>query len=273
MRPDPSYIDHDAVRLQSDAVVGVLDAVLDAGTLVGAARYGSSVVGGLRPDSDLDLFGVLARRLTDDEKRALVAALVPISWRPLRPVGWRPVELTLVVRDDVRPWRYPPRFDFQYGEWLRDELVSGDLAPWPSTNPDVAMLVTMVRASSVALRGPHPAELLDPVPHADVVRAILDELPSLWADLDTDTRNVLLTLARMWFTVVTGEIAGKDAAASWAGERLSPASAELVERARNGYLGSIEEKWDDVQAARATADELADRIRQAGSVAPASGSV
>jgi aconitase A len=36
-----------------------LDAALPAGTLVGVARYGSAVVGGLRPDSDLDLFGVL----------------------------------------------------------------------------------------------------------------------------------------------------------------------------------------------------------------------
>ena len=250
------------VVAQCDAVLAALDATLPSETLVAIALYGSAVSGGLRPDSDLDLFGVLTRRLIEAERRALVAELLPISWRDLRPADWRPVELTLVVRDEVQPWRYPPRFDFQYGEWLRDELVSGDLAPWPSTNPDVAMLVTMARASSVALRGPHPADLLDAVPPKDLVRAILDELPSLRADLDGDTRNVLLTVVRMWFTIETGEIASKDAAASWAEERLSPSSRALVQRARDGYLGSLVDRWDDLRSVQSVADDLVDRIRR-----------
>ena len=260
MHGSPSSSDV-AVAAQSDTTLGVLDATLPAGTLIGLARYGSSVVGGLRPDSDLDLIGVIARRLADDEKRALVAALVPISWRHSRPKGWRPVELTLVVHDEVRPWRYPPRFEFQYGEWLREELVSGDLAPWPSANPDVAMLVTMARANSVALRGPHLADLLEPVPHADLVRAILAELPSLREELATDTRNVLLTLARMWLTVATGEIGSKDAAATWALGRLPATSQVALEQARGGYLGSVEDRWDDLEAAQTAADHLVDRIR------------
>jgi predicted nucleotidyltransferase len=252
-----------AIAAQGDAILGVLDATLPQETLVAIARYGSSVVGGLRPDSDLDVFGVLARRLTDAEKRSLVSGLVPVSWRDLRPADWRPVELTLVVRDEVQPWHYPPRFEFQYGEWLREELVSGNLAPWPPANPDVAMLITMARASSVTLRGPHVADLLDPVPSADLVRAILDELPSLRADVDSDARNVLLTLARMWFTAETGEMTGKDSAASWAAERLPPVARVVVERARDGYLGRVEDRWDDLQPAQLTADDLVDRIRAA----------
>lgn len=262
MHGSPTAAD-DAVVAQGDAVLGALDAALPAGTLVALARYGSAVVGGLRPDSDLDLFGVVVRRLTDDEKSALIRGLVPISWRVERPAGWRPVELTLVVHDEVRPWRYPPRLDFQYGEWLREWLVDGNLAPWPAANPDVAVLATMVRAAAIPVRGPCPAELLDQVPRADLVRAILDELPSLTADLDTDTRNVLLTLARMWLTVATGEIASKDAAATWALERLPPASRPVLERARGGYLGSVDDRGHDLTAAQSTADDLVDRIRTA----------
>ena len=78
----------------------------------------------------------------------------------------------------------------------------------------------------------------------------LDDRPSLRADLDSDTRNVLLTLVRMWFTVVTGEMAAKDAAASWAAEGLALASRSLVERARDGYLGRLEERRDDLQSAK-----------------------
>jgi hypothetical protein len=62
-----------------------------------------------------------------------------------RPVGRRPVELTIVVEPEIRPWRYPPNFDFQCGEWLRREFESGDVEPWPTTtSPDLASLITMV---------------------------------------------------------------------------------------------------------------------------------
>jgi predicted nucleotidyltransferase len=257
----------DPVATQTEAVVGVLDVALPARQVLAVARYGSAVTGGLRPDSDLDLFGVLARRLTDDEKRALVTGLVPISSRAERPASWRPVELTLVVHDEVRPWRYPPRFEFQYGEWLREDLVGGNLAPWPALNPDVALLLAMVRARCVAVRGAHPAELFDPVPQQDLVRAIVDELPSLMADLESDTRNVLLTLARMWITVATGEITSKDAAAAWALERL-PAARLVLERARAGYLGVVDDRWDDASAVRSAAEAMRDRIWSAAAPSP-----
>jgi predicted nucleotidyltransferase len=251
----------DPVAAQTDAVLHVLDAALPAGLVLAVARYGSAVVGGLRPESDLDLFGVVRRPLTDAEKRDLVEGLVPVSWRARRPPAWRPVNLTLVVRDEVRPWRYPPRFDFEYGEWLRDELVAGNLAPWPPTNPDVAVLITMVCATGVPVLGPAPAELLDRVPRADLVRALLDELPRLLDDLESDTRNVLLTLARMWTTMATGEIRTKDAAATWALERLPASHQALLERARAAYLGEVDDRWDDQAAVRSVADVMADRIR------------
>lgn len=248
------------VAAQARAVLGVLERVLPAGTLLAVALFGSAVTGGLRPDSDVDLVGVVGRRLTDDEKRRLVEGLVPLSWRAARPVGWRPVELTLVVHDEIRPWRYPPRLDFQYGEWLRPQLVEGDLSPWPPVNPDVAVLLSMVRGASVPLFGPPPSELLDPVPRADLVRALLDEIPSLLDDLGTDTRNVLLTLARMWVTVATGEFRSKDAAAAWAMDRLPAADRPLLERARAGYLGEVEDHWVEDPALRSLAEGMVARI-------------
>lgn len=256
---EPSPVDH--VADQARAVLDALERVLPAGTLLAVALYGSAVTGGLRPDSDLDLVGVLARRLTDGEKRALVEGLVPLSWRAARPEGWRPVELTLVVRAEVSPWRYPPRFDFQYGEWLRPQLTDGDLSPWPPVNPDVAMLVSMVRAESVPLAGPAPSEILDPVPRADVVRAMLDEIPSLLDELATDTRNILLTLSRMWVTVETGEFRSKDAAAAWAMDRLPVADRPLLERARAGYLGEVDDSWVDDPALRSLARAMVEQIR------------
>jgi streptomycin 3"-adenylyltransferase len=227
--------------------------------------YGSAVAGGLRPDSDLDLFGVLSRRLTDAERATLVAKLVPLSWHAERPSDWRPLEVTLVVADEVRPWRYPPRFDFQYGEWLREGLLAGDHQPPTGPHPDVALQVRMVLGGGRPLVGPPAAALLEAPPHADVVRAMLDELPSLLADLDTDTRNVLLTLARVWTTVAIGELLPKDAAADWAILRLPASHRAMLEQARDAYLGGEEPTWEPASV-RSAANELVTRISEASAL-------
>ena len=207
--------DLQAADEQASAVADVVGGVLGA-TVMGVYLYGSATAGGLKPDSDLDVLGVTRRPTLEAERLALVRGLVPISWRNLRPASWRPVELTLVVQSDVRPWRFPSRFDFQYGEWLREELVAGNLHPWPETNPDVAVLLTMVLSAGRPLFGPAAAERLDPVPAEDLVRASVADGAALVEDLPGDTRNVLLTLARMWSTLETGKLRSKDQAADWA---------------------------------------------------------
>jgi streptomycin 3"-adenylyltransferase len=263
----------DPVTAQADAVLAALDRALSGAMLVGASLYGSAVSSGLRPDSDLDLFGVLSRRLTDGEKRVLVDGLVPLSWRCLRPATWRPVELTLVVQSEVRPWRYPPHFEFQYGEWLRGELVSGNLAPWPPVNPDVAVLLTMVLGSGRPLLGPPAADLLDPVPHDDLVRAMRDEVPSLLDDLDSDTRNVLLTLARIWTTVATGGIRSKHAAADWVLARLPEAHRPVLELARDAYLGVAEDRSYDRGAVKVVVDAIFRQLGPSAALPPTDASV
>ncbi len=231
---------------QLDRVETLVRDVL-ASEVVGAYLFGSAVLGGLRPQSDLDVFVVSKRPTTTEEKRRLVERLLAISGRSTPAGRWRRVELTIVVASEVKPWRYPPHFDFQYGDWLRSEFESGNVEPWPTrVNPDLAVLITMVLHADTALFGPPPADLLDPVPQVDLVRAIVDDVDSLLGDLDTDTRNVILTLARIWSTVATGVIRSKDAAADWALERLPPEQRPVLARARAIYLGEEEERWDDL---------------------------
>jgi streptomycin 3"-adenylyltransferase len=109
-------------------------------------------------------------------------------------------------------------------------------------------MLTAVRSSGLALLGPPARDVLEPIPRDHLVRAIVDELPSLLGDLEGDERNVILTLARMWLTLATGEIRSKDAAADWALERLAMEHRPVLARARAIYLGEESERWDDLRA-------------------------
>jgi predicted nucleotidyltransferase len=255
----------DLTQDQVDAALAVLNQALEPGTIIGVYLYGSAVAGGLRPDSDLDLFVVTTRRLSRVEKRRLVDGLLPISGRDSRPSEWRPLEVTVVALPDVRPWHYPPRWELQFGEWLRQEFLDGELKPWPDENPDLGVLVTMVRLTGKALVGPPPTEVLDAVPHRDLVRAMTDGLPQLIGDLEADTRNVLLTLARIWCTLVTGEIRSKHEAADWALGQLPAEHRAVLERARDLYLAGGYGSWGDMEAVRSLADHVVSEARRLAS--------
>jgi predicted nucleotidyltransferase len=229
--------------------------------MLGAYLHGSAVLGGLRPTSDLDILVVLKRRTSAAERRALVEGLLDVSGARARRRPARPVELSVVVENDVRPWRYPPRQEFMYGEWLRDSYEPGG-APQPEPAPDLSVLITMVLQGDTALVGPPPAQLLDPVPHDDLIRGAISGIPQLLGDLESDTRNVLLTLARIWTTLQTGQIRSKDAAAAWVLEQLPPEQQPVLARARVMYLqGEDEERWADLTAVRAQAAYVAKAIR------------
>ena len=240
----PSGLDA-ASTAQVDAVTRLLLDVLGADA-VAAFLYGSAVVGGLKPASDLDFFAVSARSTTPSQKRRLIDRLTAMSGTKATGRPARHLEVTIAAHPDVRPWRYPPRLDFQYGDWFRAQFENGDLSPWRSPDPDLAVLVTTVRRDGLRLFGPPPADVLDAVPRADLDRAMLDCLPGLLVDLEDDTRNILLTLARIWMTLATGDIRPKDVAADWALQRLPEAHRVALASARDIYLGDRAERWDDL---------------------------
>jgi predicted nucleotidyltransferase len=257
-------------REQLDRVLVLARDVLGP-DLVGAYLFGSAVLGGLQARSDLDLLIVSSRATTRGQKKRLVGGLLAVSGHKTSQGQWRHIELTIVVEADIRPWRYPPRFDFQYGDWLRDEFESGNIEPWPTTtNPDLASLITMVLLGNTPLLGPPPARIFDPVPHNDLIRAVVTDVDTLLDDLGWDTRNVILTLARIWSTVATGTVRSKDTAAGWAVVRLPQEHRAVLARARSIYLGHEEEHWDDLQSqVRPCADYVVGEIER--SVASDSG--
>ncbi|KAF3463426.1 aminoglycoside adenylyltransferase family protein [Streptomyces sp. Tu 3180] len=232
---------------QLQEIAGLAGGVL-GGDLVGAYLHGSSVLGGLRPASDVDVLLVSRRSMDERERRALLGGLLEISGSRK---GARPVELTVVVQSGVQPWRYPPTCDFLYGEWLRAEYEAGQV-PRPEPMPDLALLITMALTGDCPLAGPRPTQVLGPVPHSDLVRASVAGIPELLDDLDGDTRNVLLTFARIWTTLGTGRIRPKDAAADWALARLPPEHRPVLEHARQLYLNCrySEESWSETLQAQ-----------------------
>ena len=215
-------------------------------SIVGIYLFGSAVVGGLKRNSDVDILVVVNNPPIQNHKKALVAQLMKVSGA-IGNVSYRkPIELTVITVSDVVPWRFPPRAEFVYGEWLREEFEAGGV-PDPANDPDLTIVLKKVIDNSLPLYGTSAAEVFESVPMADIKRAIHDSLPALLADTAGDERNVILTLSRMWMTAVMGEIASKDVAAEWAKGQLAKEHAALLDYAKQGYLGNVEDRWEGKQ--------------------------
>lgn len=201
--------------------------------------YGSAIAGGLKPDSDIDLLVTVETPLAPALRKALMSGLLDVSAPPGTAGRLRPLEVTVLVDAHMHPWRYPPCREMQFGEWLRDDLVAGVFEP-AQLDHDVAILLTEARRHSVALFGAAADQVFTPVP-ADDFRKALAATVAQWAtgsDWHGDERNVVLALARIWYSAQTGDITSKDAAATWLLPRLPMNHRGLLERARDAYLGS-----------------------------------
>lgn len=229
-------------------------------SLIAAYLHGSAVAGGLRPDSDVDLMLVVDGSIPDQSRPRFLAELMRISGAPDCSDHRRPLELIVFSSADLESRSYPARSELVYGEWLRGAFESGAV-PEPGTSPEFTVLIAQARHAAVTLAGPPPHHLLPVIPAADLRRAIGDAREELIATLEGDERNVLLTLARMWFTLENGGFAPKDVAAQWAVQRLSEAEAALLEHARRAYLGLLTDDWCGLRPqVKDLAGQLSDHI-------------
>ncbi len=135
--------------------VGWAEGVL-AGNLIGAYLHGSSVLEVSNRPATWTSCSSPGGRWTSRERRALLDGLLRISGSGGMA---RPVELTVVVQAEVRPWRYPPTCDFLYGEWLRADYEAGTV-PRAEPMPDLALLISMTLTGDAPLTGPRPAQVL-----------------------------------------------------------------------------------------------------------------
>lgn len=211
--------------------------------IVGVYLFGSAVTSGLRINSDVDVLVVVNQCLTEVIRRKLTDRLLHISGKVGNLDSVRPLEVTVINHGDVVPWRFPPKNEYIYGEWLRDEFENGKIQE-PTYDPDLTIVLAQVRKNSVSLFGPDASDILEPVPMTHIRRAIIESLPGLIESIKGDERNVILTLARMWLTVATGEISSKDIAAEWVIPQLPKEHVTLLNLARKAYRGEYVDKWE-----------------------------
>jgi len=227
-----------AARAQLAALIDGLSTIL-AGTLAGVYLHGSLALGCFEPgSSDLDILVVTDEPLRRARRAAVTVLCLDMSGRSGSSHRF-PVELTILTRAQLDPWRHPCAFEFHYSERWRGSFERGALRKG-GVDADLAAHVTVARHAGVVLSGLPREQALPEVPGADYVDSLLRDFAWCRREGVAFARYAILSMAREWATLATGVLHSKESGAVWAAERLPRELAGLVERALVNYRGGAE---------------------------------
>ena len=124
------------------------------------------------------------------------------------------------------------------------------------------------------IAGPDPRALIDPI-DADEMRRAVGTIPLRWLEQAhhdpswlvwlrqrREQAFVVLTLCRLLYTLDSGAVTSKPAAARWAEKVLGPRWSGLIERSRAGQVEGGETPEGDVNDTVALLQHTVDRFRQ-----------
>jgi predicted nucleotidyltransferase len=203
--------------------------------LVGAYLFGSSTTNDFDRESDVDVVVVTAEKIPDETFAALRAMHERIaaidSWCATQ------LEVSYIPKRALRRYDLPnvvhPRLDRGRGETL---FMMRHGADW-------VVQRYLIRERGVALIGPDPSTLIDPVSPDDLRRAMLELLPEWLAPMLENpprvrTRGyqsfIVLSTCRILYTIEHGDVLSKSAAALWGQTKLGVRWAPLI---RAAWLG------------------------------------
>lgn len=230
-------------KIQIEKVVEKLKQIFQS-DLIGIYLYGSSILGNLSKYSDIDIFVLSKNSISKENAKMLVNFLLNTSGLYGHSEVVRPIEVIIVKISDIKPWKYPPKLDFHYGEWMRKNLELGNLKQSEAKESiDLAIVITQVFLASKLLYGADISKSIDQVPYIDFLRANIDEIDQLIGDLKSDTRNVLLTLLRIWYTLENDKITSKVDAANWAIDNLPDQYSSIIKYAKRMSIEGGVENW------------------------------
>jgi hypothetical protein len=205
--------------------------------LAGVYLRGSLATGDFRPESsDIDLLAVPYQRVNESE----FARLLDLHNRIAQSdhTFAQRIEIAYVDRPALR--RYQPGQHFP-------TLGQGETLRWTEHHANWILERWMVREQGIALRGPLPVSLIDPIPRPALREAVRARLQD-WARWASDSHDpewqlprshkfyVVETMCRALYTLATGEITSKPQSVAWARQTLPEPWRTLVERSQSWQM-------------------------------------
>ncbi len=230
LAPTPNPEINDLLRELLDGVQAALGP-----QFVGMILFGSLAAGDFDAASDVDVLFVTEGDVSGQQFSALQALHDRLARRES---PWAvQFEVSYIPRAALR------RYDPAHNRHPRLDRGRGERLHWMAHDVDWVAQRHVIREQGLAVVGPAPATLVDPV-SADDLRAAMRPVLQLWGQalLDDPAQLqqrgyqsfIVLSICRILYTLQHGAVVSKAAAARWALATWDPHWRGLIERAIDG---------------------------------------
>ena len=202
---------------------------------IGMYLDGSLALGDFSPErSDIDYVVASDADFSDESREAL--RIMHARFNDCGSPWATEVEAFYVQRDALRCYN-PARTHH-----LRIERGANEVLRSDQLDRSWVIHLHVLRERSLIVAGPAPRTLIDPVDPDDLRLAMAEIMESWWGPMRTDTRPLLrhhigyqayavLTMCRVLYTLDSGAVASKPAAALWVQQTLGGHWSGIVDRA------------------------------------------
>jgi streptomycin 3"-adenylyltransferase len=175
------------------------------------------------------------------------------------------LELSIVTRDAVNPFRYPTPFVLHFSpmhlDWFRRD-PTGYVQHMKGEDPDLAAHCTIVRKRGVVLYGAPVEEIFGEVPKAAYLDSIRQDVAGAGEDILTDPLYMTLNLCRVLAYAREGLVLSKQEGGQWGLSHLPGEHCPVIRLALDCYANDRSMQID-AAAARAFAAAMLESIASA----------
>lgn len=212
--------------------------------LTGIYLHGSVVMGCFNPEkSDLDLIVVVNEPLQDDVKRKFMNMVIEVN--EAGPA--KGIEMSIVTKDVCKPFVYPTPFEMHFSEmhlgWYKDD-PQDYVRKMKGTDKDLAAHFTIIGKRGKCLWGQPIEEVFAPVPKADYMDSIWEDIADAREDILDNTMYITLNLARVLAYKNDGLILSKKEGGEWAIKNVPEEYHSLIKAAMSEYADANDVSYE-----------------------------
>ena len=212
--------------------------------LIGIYLHGSSVMGCFNPKkSDLDFIVVVNEPMQDDVKRKIMDMIVEVN----ESGPAKGIEMSIVTKSVCNPFTYPTPFELHFSVmhigWYMDN-PNDYIQKMKGTDKDLAAHFTMIGKRGKCLCGLPIEDVFAPVPKADYMDSIWEDIAEAEEDILNNTMYITLNLARVLAYKNEGLILSKKEGGEWALNNIPEEYHLLIKAALSEYADANDVSYD-----------------------------
>lgn len=209
--------------------------------LRGIYLHGSLAMGCYTNKSDIDFIVVIDEEIDHSVKRRLIDCILR-----LKEVPAKGIEMSILLRKDVKPFIYPTPFELHYSDYHRHKyLKDKSYVCHGDGDKDLAAHITVLKQRGQCLYGPSINEVFGEVPRKDYIDSIIEDILEAKEEILNNTVYIILNLCRVLYYLRENVVSSKKEGGIWGLEQLPVNYRSIINQALKEYTNEKKALFED----------------------------